>query len=153
MTDPALFERFNGWPVKRLLLPSGDRIIVTFSWDGTEPKRSLDDANYNVYRLNPEGEVVWQVRRDDSVLPPDIWETRHRIARSHGLDGYRVPFLGFVLEYPDGSRKRSDPYGDGKDILVWEPGCIIWLLGYGNEYILDPETGIAKNTPISGREW
>lgn len=37
---------------------------------------------------------------------------------------------------------------------MWEEGCIIHLYGSGNDYILDSETGIAKNVAKKGgRFW
>jgi hypothetical protein len=147
-------ERYNGWPIRQLRLPCGHRIICTFAKDGSEPRESIYESNHNVYRLSPTDEIVWQVRRDDSIRPPDWWETLHRLAREQGLDGKRKPFMYMVLEYPDGKRKTSDGHGDGTDIALWEPGCTIHLYGSGNDYILDPETGIAKNVETGpGRPW
>ncbi len=153
--NPPVFEQLNGWPIKRLLLPNGDRIVLSFCWDGTEPQRTIFEANHNVYRLNPAGEVVWQVRRDDSIRGPGWWDKLHRMAREQGLDGERGPFTYFVLEYPDGRRKTSDEQGDGCDVALWESGCIIWLYGsLYNDYVLDPETGIATNVETGpGRAW
>jgi len=146
--------RLNGWPFRQLLLPSGDRIILTFSWDGSEPAENLHDANHNVYRLNPAGDVVWQVRRDDSIRPPDWWEKMHQLAQEQGQDGKRKPFMYFRLEYPDGLRKISDEDGDGQNVGLWTPGCVIRLFGGGNNYTLDPETGIATNVESGpGRPW
>jgi len=138
---------------KTLLLPGGDRIVLAGKYlDGD--LLSLHDANHNVYRLNPAGEVVWQVRRDDSIRPPDWWEALHRLAQMQGLDGKRKPFMYIALEYPDGHRQASDEYGDGENILQWERGCIIRLFGSENSYTLDTETGIATNVEIGpGRPW
>lgn len=150
-------ERFNGWPVRQLRLQDGDRIVCTFALDGSEPYESLFEANHNVYRLTPTGEVVWQVRRDDSNRPPDWWEQLHRLARVQGQDGAREPFMYIQLEKPDGTRTTSDRNGDGTSVEVWSPGSVIWLVGSAyQEYILDPETGIARNvTPehLNERPW
>jgi len=78
----------------------------------------------------------------------------HRRAREQGFDGKRKPFMYIALEYPDGLRKNSDEYGDGQNIELWEPNCIIRLYGSGNNYILNPETGIATNVETGpGRPW
>lgn len=138
-------ERFNGWPIQQLYLPGGDRIICTYARDGSEPYQTLHDCNHNVFRLNPKGEVVWQVRRDDSIRPPGWWEMLHRMAREQGRDGERMPFMYIDLIYPNGKRISSDEDGDGKNIALWQPGCIIRLSGDDNAYNLDPETGIAVN--------
>ena len=153
MEKPEL-EYFNQKPIQRLNMPNGDRIVFTFSWDGTESKEELYDANHNVYRINRQGEIIWQVQRDDSILPIDLWKVRHKIAREDGRDGYRQPFGNIVLEYSDGSRDTTDRNGDGANILTWEEGCIIHLYGQQNNYILDPHTGIATCVASSSlRYW
>lgn len=144
---------FSGWRDRKLNLPNGDT-IVCFFYRNKSGMVSLYNENHNIFRLTPTGEVVWQVRRDDSIMPPDWWENMHRIAREQGLDGKRKPFTYLVLENPDGSRVTSDEQGDGRDIALWEPGSIIHLYGSGNDYVLDPETGIAKNVETGpGRPW
>ena len=154
MDIKSKFEFFKGWPTKRLSMPNGDKIILTFCWDGTEPKRTYEEANYNVYRLNSNNDIIWQVTRNDSIMPHDWWEKYHELAREEGGDGHRIPFSYIVLEYPDGTKANSDEEGDGTHILMWEEGCIIHLYGSGNDYILDPETGIAKNVAKKGgRVW
>jgi hypothetical protein len=151
--EPQL-ELFKGCPVRRLYMPNGDKIVVTFRWGELGKWEELYATNHNVYRLNQDGEVVWQVVRDDSIMPPNWWETCNRLAREEGGDGHRIPFAAFVLEYLDGRRKTSDEHGDGTSILTWEPGCIIHLYGSGNDYVLDPETGVAKNVAKKGgRVW
>jgi hypothetical protein len=144
---------FSGWRDRKLSLPNSDT-IVCFFYRNEATMVSLYNENHNVFRLTPKGEVVWQVQRDDSIMPPDWWETMHRIAREQGLDGKRKPFTYLVLEYPDGSRITSDEQGVGCNFALWEPGCIIHLYGSGNDYVLDPETGVAKNVETGpGRPW
>jgi hypothetical protein len=147
------FERLNGWPIRQLLLPCGDRIVLTFCWDGTEPERTIHESNHNVFRLTPSGEVVWQVQRDDSNHPPDWWNALHRYARERGLDGAREPFIYIQVEYPDGKRLTIDQNSNG--VETWLPGCVIWLVGSASqEYVLDPNSGIAKNvTDWPVRPW
>jgi hypothetical protein len=142
---------------KTLQLSGGDKIIVSARYADDGSSLSLPDINHNVYRLNPAGEVVWQVRRDDSNRPPDWWEQLHRLAREQGQDGAREPFMYIQLEKPDGTRITSDRNGDGTNVEMWSPGSVIWLVGSAyQEYILDPDTGIAKNVtpvPLHERPW
>lgn len=154
MSDPD-FERFRGWPIKRLLLPGGDRIVLTFCWDGREPPRSTDESNHNVYRLNPAGEVVWQVQRDDRPFPSEVRENRVRPVNAPGFDGAREPFMLIQLEHPDGRRVASDRDGEGTGIERWDTGYIIWLVAPPRQqYVLDPETGMAQNvTPSHPSEY
>lgn len=155
MKTMRIFERFKGWPIKQVRLPSGDRIILTFCWDGTEPYESLYDANHNVYRLNAAGDIIWQVQRDDSNQPPDWWEVLHRYARAEGHDGAREPFTYIQVAYADGSTSWDQQANQWLNICEWQPDCTIWLAGSAyQQYILDPETGIAKNvTEGRPRPW
>ena len=147
-------ETLLGWPLRRVLLPNGEQIVCCFCKTGSEPSLSLNDANHNVFRLDKDGKIIWQVRRDDSNHPPDWWEGLHRHARERGEDGAREPFMEFMLEYPDGSSNKNS-LEILPDVAQWTPGCIIWLRGSAyQKYILDPETGIAKNvTEGRPRPW
>lgn len=99
-------------------MPNGDRIVVTFCRDGVQPKESLHNANHGVYRLDKKDNIIWQVTRDDSIMPHDWWEKCHELAREEGADGHRIPFSYIVLEYPDGTKANSDEDGDGTNILM-----------------------------------
>ncbi len=109
---------FKGWHIKSLYMPNGDRIVVTFCRDGVQPKESLHNANHGVYRLDKKDNIIWQVTRDDSIMPHDWWEKCHELAREEGADGHRIPFSYIVLEYPDGTKANSDEDGDGTNILM-----------------------------------
>ncbi|MDM7943955.1 MAG: hypothetical protein QUV35_15130 [Hydrogenophaga sp.] len=147
-------ERMLGWPLKRVHLPDGDLLVLQYCKTGDEPDLSLHDINHNVYRLNPQRQIVWQVKRDDSNHPPDWWEVLHRVAREEGHDGAREPFTEFMLEYPDGSNNKTE-----METLPlqseWVPGCKVWLRGSAYQlYVLDPDTGIATNvTKWPMRPW
>lgn len=91
---------------KSLLLHNQDKIALISSYASGE-SLSLHDINHNIFRLNPHGEIVWQVKRDDSVRRPDWWEVLHAQARERGEEGAREPFMNMVLTYPDGSSNRS----------------------------------------------
>jgi hypothetical protein len=145
-------KRVHAW--KALCLPNGERIILANKYSDGE-YLSLYDANHNVFRLNPQGEVVWQVRRDDSNHPADWWDILHQDARNQGYDGAREPFTYIQLEYADGTTSWDDQTLQWRDPCEWKPACKIWLVGSAyQQYILDPETGIAKNvTDWPVRPW
>ncbi|WP_137922490.1 hypothetical protein [Hydrogenophaga sp. 2FB] len=138
---------------KRVHLLHGD-LLALASVYGDGSYLSLHDINHIVYRLNAQGEILWQVQRDDSNHPPGWWDSLHRHARAEGLDGAREPFTEFLIEYADGSNNKTPmetrPLED-----KWVPGCRIWLRGSAyHQYILDPDTGIAKNvTKLPVRPW
>lgn len=56
------------WPLRsktslqgkvRLILPDGDNVILI---DVLRNRRGAEEDNRNVYRLNPAGDVVWQIQ-------------------------------------------------------------------------------------------
>jgi len=61
-------ETFRGWPFESLKIPNGDYIICTYSWNGSEPQTPLYDMSHNIFRLNPDDDVVWRVQRDERGL-------------------------------------------------------------------------------------
>lgn len=154
LVDPATAERYMGLMFKRLMLPNQDRIILLYYWDAADADLSLHDVNHNIFRLNPEGEVVWQVRRDDAGKFIN-WESLHQHARERGEDGAREPFMEFILNYPDGSDNINPHNGNPPDEAVWTPACTIELRGSAyQQYTLDPETGVALNVTVGRpRPW
>lgn len=149
MTVPA----FKGWAARKILMPGHEEIVCYFfRADGNYT--SLHDVNHNVFRLNARGEVVWQVRRDDSNHPPDWWDILHRQARERGRDGAREPFMYMTVVHEDGYVERN-PDGEIKDIQTWVPNSTIVLDGSAYQvYELDPDTGVAKNvTKWPVRPW
>lgn len=149
-------EQFQGCRSRVVQLPDDGSIICFHYCPEAVPRIELEIENHNIYRLNAAGEVVWQVQRDDSNHPADWWETLHRFAREDGRDGAREPFLYIWQVNPDGTAAVKDPLtGMPPDVQVWQPGCTITLAGSAYQtYVLDPETGIAKNvTEGRPRPW
>jgi len=152
-----IINKFHGWPYEEVYLSDGNRIIYTYSWDGSEPKESIHDALHNIFRLDKDGNVVWQVKRDEQtkLYPKDwqkhsersnkIFEMKHQ--RSFARLSTKFVKRGIFNEFEPTLEKYESP--------VWEPGYIIlaWVYGRG-VYELDIETGIAKNiTQPGGRDW
>jgi hypothetical protein len=148
-------NKFVGWRRKTIYMPNNEFLFCFFFGPKGCVAESIYDTNHNIFRVNSRNEVIWQVRRDDSIMPPDWWDIMHAIARKNGHDGERAPFTYFTLEYPDGTNNRADQSGSPPDEAIWTPGCTIWLSGSEyRDYLLDPDTGIAKNmTPGFVREW
>ncbi|HRK57438.1 MAG TPA: hypothetical protein PLQ67_07950, partial [Burkholderiaceae bacterium] len=112
---------------------------------------SLELANHNVFRLNANNEVVWQVRRDDRGHMN--WEYLNQEAKEKdpNSEGYMDPFTrmstGFFERHevvdPDPficKRMEKTYYPD------WAPDRLVWLSTRWWGYDLDPETGIATCT-------
>ena len=143
-------NRFMGWPTHQILLPDGGQIICLYCKDGTEPDLSLHDTNHNVFRLDANDQVVWQVRRVEEGYVN--WEVRHRHAKEKDptCEGYFDPFNTMstrFFEYRSvpgiGSApaKQEEVYFD-----EYAPGRLLWLITHRWAYDIDPETGIATCT-------
>ncbi|QHE85394.1 hypothetical protein [Hydrogenophaga sp. BPS33] len=148
-------EYMYGWPLRRVHMPNGDQLVLMYCETGDEPQLELHKMNHNVYRRNAQGEILWQVQRNDSNHPPGWWDELHRQARAEGLDGAREPFMRIWVENADGTF-QSEP--DGRTpamVQTWTSGCTLHLDGSAYQhYILDPDTGIAKNvTKLPVRPW
>ena len=150
--NPLNNKQIQVW--KKILLPGGEVIALANTYaDGSY--LSLHDINHNIFRLNARGEVVWQVRRDDSNHPPDWWDNLNKHARERGLDGAREPFMYMTVEHADGYVDRNTDNRMPKDIQTWVPNSKIVLEGSAYQvYELDPDTGIATNvTKWPVRPW
>lgn len=144
-------EAFNGYQARRLLMPD-DGQIACFFYRGSGNECDVYDGNHNVFRIDKDGAVMWQVTRVDY---PDVnWESKHRHAREDGKPGCIEPFIEFVLEMPDGTRY---PEGSPVDVIEWRPNCLVKLvnLGLGTQWFsLDVDTGIATEITARGhRPW
>ena len=152
MNPSSISKPPNVW--KRICFADGSQIILADTYkDGST--LSLHDINHNVFRLDKDGNVVWQVQRDDSNHPPDWWDVLHKYARDEGHDGAREPFMYLTVEHADGYIDRDPSSRVPKDVQTWVPKSTIYLDGsaYQN-YVLDPDTGIAKNiTQWPVRPW
>ena len=144
------FDKFKGWREKTLFMPNNEKISCFYFQPDSASEESSDDVNHNIFRLNANNEIIWQVRRDDSNHPADWWDTLNRIAQKHGHEGARDPFTYITLQYADGS------FNDSPNEATWVPGCTIMLDDREcQQYILDPDTGIAKNVTVLNdhRQW
>ncbi len=61
--DPASAERFMGRMFDEIKMPDGGRIIRLYLWDDNDPELPLEIENHNIFRLDSNNEIVWQVKR------------------------------------------------------------------------------------------
>lgn len=126
-------------------LLGGHRLVRAATW--TLATKELELANHNVFRLNAQNEVVWQVKRVE--LPSTTsWEVMHELARKWHAEGapdgaytpmgYLDPFTSLGMD--ESGAIEAQPQG------VWRPGCVVYLLTRSWSYVLDPETGVATCT-------
>ena len=81
-------------------MPDGGR-IVCFYFGNDGPVSNVYDGNHNVFRLDKDGVVLWQITRIDK--PVVDWELKHKRARESGLPGCIEPFTQFLVYRGDGS--------------------------------------------------
>lgn len=133
-------ERYLGLPFQAIQLPDGHRVIRLQNVYGSgDVWPSLAVANHNVFRLDADNQVVWQVRRvEDGYVD---WESRHRHAKAKdpSCEGYFDPFWGMSMGDEHGKYGPSNRY---------RPGCEIYLQTQWWAYHLDPETGITTCTGV-----
>lgn len=135
---------------RRLDMPNGDVITVAARYADGELMNHHDD-NHNVYRLTAQGDVLWQVQRDDGGR----WHKTLKLDRLEGKPLTHEPFQIIKLLYPDGSTNVDPQTGSPPDEAVWTPGCVVRLSSWdGWFFILDVDTGIATDiTPRPHRPW
>ncbi len=138
------YHDFNGWFHRQLDMPDGGR-IVCFYYRNECGKVSLHDINHNIFRLNAQGEVVWQVRREEK--DELTLEQVNKNWQAIGQGEWREPFMGFGLVHSDGRTESGDS-------LVWQPGCVVKVVSsIGHDYELDVEQGLIVNLTPGQRPW
>ena len=116
-------------------------------------------SNHNLYRLDKNEDVVWQVQRQEK--PGWAWFTQYRKEAEASNDsgpagvGYSC-FISIWLQYADGSNNMKE--GSAPKTMDWSPGCkvLAYTLGYTSiDYEIDIETGIATTVleEMVGRPW
>ena len=140
---------FKGWFFHQLVMPDGDRIVCYYYRNECKDV-ALFDLNHNVFRLNANNEVVWQVRREESEYVN--WESRNQHAKEADptSEGYMDPFAGmstgFFERRPTGLTGPFQPKIETVYFDEWAPGRLVRLNTSWWGYDLDPETGIATCT-------
>lgn len=137
---------------RNLRMPDGGIIFVLSLPRPPKDFEAVQLINHNVFRVDKDGKVMWQITRVD--YPDANWELMHQHARERGEPGCIEPFIAFVLRFPDGTRY---PPHDEVDVIDWVPGCQVDLvnLGIGTQWFrLDVDTGVAVEiTPRGHRPW
>jgi hypothetical protein len=139
---------------RSVILPGNERIILSVRFENGEKFSSLADINHNIFRLDAEGKVVWQVQRDEQGKID--WDRWHKIAQKNNDTSDHLPFEGLLLIYPDGRIKgMNHETGCAPDVVEWEPECVLTTSCDGWLYEVDINTGLAKNITEMprGRSW
>lgn len=144
----------------RIILPDDGSIVVADY--GVVPawysKGRLHFLNHNIFRLDKDGNVIWQVTREDQGKVN--WALLNEIAREEGREGAEYGFAAIWCKNPLTGELPSTDMETGKLIpnFPWKPGLKImaraWDLG-NNLYEIDIDTGVALNVSPPGpkRAW
>lgn len=121
-----------------LPMPHGQRIVDVWPLD-EKHWHSLQLANHNVFRLDADNQVVWQVRRIETLGQLN-WEVANRQAKEAdpASEGYYDPFWNMAMKESEAA--SAEPRGQ------YRPGCVIYLTTRWWSYRLDADTGIATCT-------
>lgn len=140
---------------KATYLPSGEQIcLLSNPLDAT-----IFVKNHNLYRLDKNGDVVWQVQRNEK--PGWAWFTkcRQEAEQSNINDPAGIGACGFMslwLKYPDGSTNMQ--MGAAPKTATWVKGCRVFAHAFNAisiDYEIDIETGVATSVleQMQGRPW
>lgn len=142
------FPALNIKIYQEIPMPDGSRIVLA---DPIEQRwHDLYLANHDVFRIDRNGQVVWQVRREESKFVN--WESRNRHAKEAdpNCEGYLDPFTGMGRKYFERKRNLAPkPFHPSTERVAFDeyaPGRLLWLMTQWWAYDLDPETGIATCT-------
>jgi hypothetical protein len=143
----------------KINLPDGGSIVVA---DYGKPpmwysKGALHFINHNIFRLDKDGNVVWQVVREDQGKVN--WALLNELAQEEGREGAEHMFATIWCVNPWTGELSTD-VNTGRPLLnyQWRPGMKLMARAsdLGNDlYEIDIETGIAVNVSPPGpkRAW
>lgn len=139
------------------ILSNGNSLIIADAY-ADKSQLSLYDISHNIFRLDANDKVIWQVQRDEQHAT-EWWAMARRKAARGNEDMQRKirdPFArlstcyfkrGTYNEFEETPAKYLSDTWQADNVLL------AWVYGRG-VYELDIETGIAKNvTQLGGRDW
>ncbi len=130
-------------------MPDGGRIILAnpaYGW----VDRTVDATNHNVFRIDRDGNIVWQVHRDDG--PFINWQVRNKHAKeddpnSQGfVDYFRSMSHRFFELRPLPCKEYFNPDIEEIPFDTYAPGRLLSIATNRWVYELNPETGVATRT-------
>lgn len=131
---------FAGFRVDQIVrVPDGGCLTLGYFLNG-----SVEPNNHNIFRLDKDGNVIWQIQRNENGILK--WDMLHKHAKERGQDGARWPFENLLVVRP-GDIRHVDPLtGAPLAVDTWEPGCRVFSdSAQGYSYEIDIERGIARN--------
>jgi hypothetical protein len=151
------FEVINGLSFDQSIEMSDKGKIIVADW-GKQPEWSVQTRlhfwNHNLFRLDKDGNVIWQVKRDEG--DERQWASSREKAESDNVGSVwtRSPFTNVVLKYADGSTNMDRATGNGPSVASWVDGASAYCHTLDQKsYTLDIDTGVAKLVFMPGRPW
>lgn len=111
---------------------------------------NLHTANHNIFRLDADNQVVWQIQRVEEDFVN--WAARHQHAKEADptCEGYFDPFNHMSLQFFERhSLPYKGPFHPTQETIWFDdyaPGRLLSLSTHWWAYDLDPITGIATCT-------
>lgn len=107
---------------------------------------SLYDENHNIFRLDKDGNVVWQVQREE--LGKIRWDRIMASVAKGDFGHSRKPFSClYLLDSAGNDMTKTGQWTEGLRLFALS-------INYGGRYEIDIETGIATNITEPGqRDW
>lgn len=142
------FPPLNIETYKVMPMPDGSRIVLAAPIG--DEWHDLFLANHNVFRLDREAKVIWQVRREERGFVN--WESRHQHAKEAdpNCEGYEDPFTNmseyFFVMRPLPYKGPFHPTVEQINFSEYAPGRLVHLCTRWWGYDLNPETGVATCT-------
>ena len=116
--------------------------------------KTLHTNNHNVFRLDANNKIVWQVQRADMDYINDELLTQHIKTSDPNAQHTYNPFdnmsTGFFERRPLPYTEQFPPQGQWARFDEYAPGRYLYLstseisMNNSVQYCLDPETGIAS---------
>ncbi len=147
---PESAERFMGRMFDEVKMPDGGRIIRLYLWDDNDPELPLEIENHNIFRLDSNNEVIWQVKRVEEKYVN--WENRNRHAKEENpaCEGYLDPFMRMGEKFFEHRRlPYKGPFHPTSEKITFDtyaPGRLLGTATSWWTYEIDPETGVATCT-------
>jgi hypothetical protein len=148
--DPSHDERFMGRLFREILMPDGGKIILLIHWDDADPDLPFQVKNHNVFRVDSNGDIIWQVERKESDFVN--WESRNSHAKKEDpcSEGYIDSFIAMSENFFERRQielnQKCYPKFEEFQFSEYKPGRLLWLTTRWWAYDLDPESGIATCT-------
>jgi len=145
--DPLRDERFMGRLFDSVPMPDGGKIILLIRWNNSDPDLPLQITNHNVFRLDSQNNVIWQVRREENGFVN--WEYRNIHAKEDDplSEGYADPFFAMSEKFFEKeeilNKGPFHPKFKKVNFDDYKPGRLLWLVTATWAYDLNPETGVA----------